>query len=179
MEAEALQRIPMSWDEYLALPDLERTEWSHGTTIVSPPPSAHHGFVSANLVVVLKAGLPGLWVMVEAGLKMESSLRGPDLMVTRDLPTGPWVEDPPVLVVEVLSPGTQSEDLLRKAPEYAAAGVGQFWIVDRDHRTLEIQALVDGHWELLVRFDDRAPTGEVVVGGHGVVHVDLLDLLDG
>lgn len=179
MEVETLQRIPMSWEEYLALPALERTEWSHGIAIMSPPPSAHHGVVSANLVFALKLGLPGLRVMVEAGLKMEHSLRGPDVMVTRDLPTGPWVEASPVLVVEVLSPSTQSEDLLRKAPEYAAAGVGQYWIVNRDHRTLEVHVLVDGHWELSALFDKATPKGEVVVGDHGVVAIDLLDLLDG
>ena len=179
MEVDTVQRVPMSWEDYLALPDLEHTEWSRGSAIMSPPSSAGHGAVTANLVVVLKAGLPGLRVLVEAGLKTEHSLRGPDLMVTRDLPPGPWVETPPVLVVEILSQSTQAEDLLRKAPEYAGAGAGQYWIVDRDHRTLEVQQLVDGHWVPMARFDDRMPEGEVVVGDHGTVAIDLLDLLDG
>lgn len=87
--------------------------------------------------------------------------------------------DSPELVVEVLSPSTRSEDLLRKAPEYAAAGIGQFWVVDPDARTLEVHRLDDGQWEVCARFDDGAPVGEVAVGDRGVVRIDLLDLLDG
>ncbi|GAA3677557.1 hypothetical protein GCM10022237_41250 [Nocardioides ginsengisoli] len=92
-------------------------------------------------------------------------------------PEGLFVDDP-VLVVEVLSPSTRAEDLLRKPHDYAAAGIGQLWIVDPAQRWLEVRTLVDGSWHTLARFDEARPFGEVAIGEHGVVTVDLLGLLD-
>jgi Uma2 family endonuclease len=98
-------------------------------------------------------------------------------MVVSAVPTTTWVEDTPILVLEVLSPSTRAEDLLRKGPEYAGAGVGQFWVVDPDARSIEVFDNVDGSWEPLLRLDDQQPTGEVAVGDHGVVPLDLVAIL--
>lgn len=179
MEVEVLQRIPMSWEEYLERRDLERAEWVDGVAIVSPQPRFRHGLAVANTSALLKASLPGLIVVIESGLRMARSLRGPDVMVVDVVPETTWMEAAPVLLVEVLSPSTRSEDLLRKGPEYAEAGAGQYWVVDPDQRTLEVYELVDGRWEPLAAFDERTPNGEVRVGEHGVVPIDLADLLDG
>ena len=70
-------------------------------------------------------------------------------------------------------------DLLEKAPEYAEAGVGQFWVVDPEAGSIEIYELVDGRWEALLRLDENQPTGEVAVGDHGVVPLDLPRILAG
>lgn len=174
---EALQRIPMSWEEFLATPEHPRHEWVDGIVVVSPDPIWRHQRAARKLANAFDE-VDGLYGSSSGNIKLPGNrVRIPDAYATTK-PEGLFIEKP-VLVVEVLSPSTRSEDLLRKAPEYAAAGIGQYWIVDPDHRSLEVQTLVDSRWELLARFDDEHPTGEVAVGGHGVVRVDLLDLLDG
>jgi hypothetical protein len=98
-------------------------------------------------------------------------------MVMEHRPAGPWVTTPPVLVAEVLSPSTRTEDTVRKAAEYAEGGAGQLWLLDPDARALDVFANAAGSWERLLRLDDAATIGEVVVGEHGVVRLDLVDLL--
>lgn len=174
---EALQRIPMSWEEYLATPEHPRHEWVDGVVVVSPDPVWRHQRVAMKLAMSFEA-VDGLFGSISGNIRLPGNrVRIPDAYATTQ-PEGLFIERP-VLVAEVLSPSTRSEDLLRKAPEYAAAGIAQFWTVDPEHRTLEVHALVEGRWEPLAAFDDRTPTGEVAIGRHGVVRVDLLDLLDG
>src|SRR3954447_3614543 len=41
---ESLLRMPMSWEQYLELPDRPRAEWVHGVAvIVNAPPRFGHG----------------------------------------------------------------------------------------------------------------------------------------
>jgi hypothetical protein len=63
-----------------------------------------------------------------------------------------------------------------ESPEHARAGIGQFWVVDPAHRTLDVHADVDRRWELVLHLDDAGPTGELAVGEH-VVALDLTTLL--
>lgn len=173
---ETLQRRPMSWDEYVALPAHPRTEWVDGEAVVTPDPAWRHQRIARKLANAFDA-VDGLFGSTSGNIRLPGNrVRIPDAYAT----TGPaeLFVDSPELVVEVLSPSTRSEDLLRKAPEYAAAGIGQFWVVDPDLRTLEVHRLDDGRWELSARFDDARPVGVVAVGDHGVVRIDLRDLLD-
>src|SRR5205814_3015929 len=49
-----------------------------------------------------------------------------------------------LLVAEVLSPSNRLKDLLLKRHDYAAAGIPQYWIVDRVDRTLTVLVLDEG-----------------------------------
>jgi Uma2 family endonuclease len=174
---EVLQRIPMSWEEYLATPAHPRHEWVDGVVVVSPDPIWRHQRIARKLANTFDE-VDGLYGSISGNVKLPANrVRIPDAYATTK-PEGLFIEEP-VLVVEVLSRSTRSEDLIRKAPEYAAAGIGQFWVVDPEHRTLEVHHLVDGAWQPLALFDESRPTGEVVIGDHGAVPIDLLDLLDG
>jgi Uma2 family endonuclease len=48
----------------------------------------------------------------------------------------PWVDGPPVLGVEILSPGDRLQDVWDKVHELLHAGVGLVWIVDPIFRTV-------------------------------------------
>lgn len=173
-----LRRLHMSWEDYLRLPEKPKAEWVDGEVVVSPPVSFDHGDAVGGLVVALRTFLPGLRVVTEVGVWLpRNRLRAPDLMAVAQKPEGRWVTDPPVLVVEVLSPSTRSEDTMRKSREYLSAGISQYWIVDPEARAIDVFEAVDGEWERLLRLDDASPTGEVVVGGHGTVPVDLHDIV--
>lgn len=174
----ALQRRRMSWEEYLALPDRPRAEWLDGEVVRSPQVGFTHGSATARLIRLLITHLPALHVVTEVGLWLPGNrLRGPDVMVVDRVPDDTWVSDAPVLVAEVLSPSTRTEDTVRKSTEYAAAGIGQYWLVDPDLRTVDVFALVDGGWEPLLHLDDATFTGEVSVSEYGAVPIDLRDLL--
>jgi Uma2 family endonuclease len=175
-----LQRLRMSWDDFLALPERPRAEWVDGEVVVSPPVSFDHGDVVMRLGHALITALPRLHVVTGVGVRLpRNRVRAPDLTVTGTRPTGAFVEDPPALVVEVLSPSTRLEDTVRKSGEYAEGGVGQYWVVDPDHRTIDVLVNAGGSWELLLHLDDAHPTGEVAVGPHGEVAIDLAAILRG
>jgi Uma2 family endonuclease len=66
--------------------------------------------------------LPDLLVLTEAGAEaLRGAKRG---LITADMP-------PPALVVEVVSPGSKSQerDYRYKRSEYAARGVDEYWLV--------------------------------------------------
>ena len=173
-----VRRIRMSWEDYLELPGWPKTEWVDGEVVVSPAVGPGHGIATLRLGAALTTALPELFVMTEVGVRLpRNRVRAPDLMAVALLPSSTVVEESPVLVVEVLSPSTRSEDTLRKGPEYAAAGIGQYWVVDPEARSLEVFENADGRWEPLLRLDDEHPTGEVAVGDHGVVPLDLNAIL--
>ncbi len=177
---ETLLRIPMSYEDYRALPDHTRAEWVDGVAVMSPTgPRRRHQRAARRLANLLEEALPGCCVDEAFSVALPRNReRLPDVVVFDVEPVDEVpIRQTPVLVAEVLSPSTQGEDLLRKAPEYAEAGIGQYWVVDIDARIIEVQANVDGRWELLATVDGASPTADVPVGDHGVVHVELPAIL--
>jgi Uma2 family endonuclease len=174
---EPLERVPMSWDQYLKLPERPRAEWVNGVAVImNAPVSFGHGDSAVRLGAALAHALPELFVVTEVRLWVaEDVLRVPDIMVTDARPRNDWavsLSEPPLMVAEVLSASTRSEDLIVKASEYAAAGIGQYWILDPEQRTLEVMRNVEGAWHRLVMLDDDNPEATVVLAGRAV-SVDL------
>ncbi|GAB2445509.1 hypothetical protein GCM10027062_27760 [Nocardioides hungaricus] len=175
-----LERVRMSYDEWWALPEYPRTEWVDGEVVVMGDPHPDHSMAQGNLIVALKLGLSDLKVYPVVAVRLpRNRVRVPDISVLSERPTTNPVELTPVLVVEVTSPSTRTEDTVRKSREYAWAGIGQYWLVDTDRRHLDVLALVEGEWEALLALDDDHPTGSVAVGEHGTVELDLAAVLDG
>lgn len=54
---------------------------------------------------------------------------------------------PPSLVVEVVSPGQENRDYRYKRSEYAARGIGEYWIVDPMQQKVTILEWVAGMYE--------------------------------
>lgn len=63
---------------------------------------------------------------------------------------------PPLLVVEVVSPSTQSDDYRAKWVEYAALDIAEYWIVDPIAQTVTICQLEQGRYQdTAYQADDR------------------------
>ena len=87
----------------------------------------------------------GLMVLTEQRVQVAPMrVRIPDVAL---VPVGAHPEvllDPPVLIVEVLSPGDSYADTQRRADDYLRMGVENMWIVDPTTRSGKMR--MDGIW---------------------------------
>lgn len=174
---ERISRRPMTFEDYLALPEGTRAEYVNGEALMSPAPRSSHQRVSRRIANVLDECLD-VYVVEAVGVWTgERRTRIPDVLATSAPFDDSWAPEPPVLVVEVLSPSTRSEDTLRKSREYGDAGIGHYWLVDPDSRALTVLRNSCAEWEILLELDDTHPEGKVEVAGHGEVTLDLTSLL--
>jgi Uma2 family endonuclease len=109
-----------------------------------------HQAVSFELGVLLRQALPaGLRVLaapmdVRFGPKRQLQ---PDLLVVNDEGLdGVRVESVPLLVVEILSPGTRSRDQVTKRRAYEQEGVTSYWIIDPKRAVLTVLELDGGSY---------------------------------
>jgi Uma2 family endonuclease len=121
--------------ELAASSDL-RYELIEGNLLVMAPADIDHARVITELIVwFVKHGTEHVLPTPGLRIKGRSSGRNPDLMVLRRQVPGEtvWVEPEDVLLaVEVVSPGSRSEDRIRKPLEYAEAGIPHFWRIERE-----------------------------------------------
>jgi len=167
---------PMSWEQFLEIPDDERAEYVDGKAFVSPPPSFAHQEICQRLRDVLKAQLgAGAIVAVGVGWRLPGErprLRIPDAMVLTEAPSGDVVTTAPTVVIEVLSTN-RTDDLVRKSTEYLGAGVRQYWIVDPRDRVLDVFELAASGWERIAQLSDDAPTATVTIPLYGAIELSL------
>lgn len=134
-------------EELLALPeDGQRHELLDGEHAVTPSPAVRHQLVLANiqarLFEWLRKNKSFLMMTSPADLRpIPNTLVQPDIFVlqlnTPDIPSD-WAEvGLPVLVIEILSPGTASRDRGKKRSIYQKARIPEYWIVDIDSRLVE------------------------------------------
>lgn len=169
-----LQRRRMSYDAYSALPEEVRAEWVDGEVVVTPSPSFRHQRISFRLARLLDEGLPGFYMVEATSLHLPHNReRIPDLMVVDREPETPHVDFAPVLVAEILSSSTRSEDTVRKSGEYLAGGAGQYWIVDPADRSIDIFANQGVQWGAVARIDEASPLASVPVTAEMAVDVSL------
>jgi Uma2 family endonuclease len=65
----------------------------------------------------------------------ENRVRVPDLVVLTAGPQPDILTDPPLLVIEILSPGDSYSDTQERTEDYSAMGVETVWIIDPKTRT--------------------------------------------
>ena len=99
-----------------------------------PMPSKNHGLVQYFLGLAFSRYSDRFTVIPELSLELGGPPLVPDLSVYPKLPID-WLHDeikmtdPPLTVVEILSPTQGTDELIRKADEYFKGGVKCFWIV--------------------------------------------------
>jgi Uma2 family endonuclease len=110
-----------------------------GALSVMPPPDSEHAAIASRLLVWLaKAGWPPEQVLQAAGVRIPGpdgdGARIPDLTLwSKPQPRSVWLPlTDLLLVIEIVSPGSEAMDELVKRHEYARAGIQRYWVVDRD-----------------------------------------------
>ena len=147
-----------------ALPaDNLRHELIDGRIVMSPAPGLRHQEAAGALYRLLWSATRGTELMALSApfdVVLGPNVVEPDVLVARraiftdrDLPVAP------LLVVEVLSPGTSGMDTGRKRNLYAEAGVAHYWLIDPAEPSVTILTLADGRYIEV----DRA-VGDVAIG---------------
>jgi Uma2 family endonuclease len=131
----------MTYEEYLRAEDIdEHTEWVDGEVIPMMSVSRAHAEIQIfllELILPYLRGRPIGRVYLEPfNMKLEPDLpgRAPDILFLRnehlDRVKDLFLDGPADLVVEIVSPGTESVDRGDKFLEYEKGGVPEYWILD-------------------------------------------------
>jgi Uma2 family endonuclease len=109
-----------------------------------PMPSFNHAVVQTRLITILSRIISGdLLILSELTIELESGPLTPDICIYPDQEVN-WVHDkirmsePPLLVVEILSPKQYLSDLMEKMELYFAAGVKSGWLVQPSLRSIAV-----------------------------------------
>ena len=182
---------PLTAEQFLALPfDNTRAEWVDGKISYLPMTSELHGAIQLFLVAALlrwreASGVDAAIRMSTHGVETVRRFREPDIVVMRDKADARktnairgMVWRGADFVVEIVSPDNPRRDTERKRDEYAAAGIGEYWIVDPRTRSRTVTVLTAdgaGGWDERVFREGETATGEVLKG----FEVDVSDCLAG
>jgi len=82
-------------------------------------------------------------------------------------------EEPPLLVVEIVSPSTQVTDYRSKQAEYAVLGIAEYWIVDPLQNCVIVCTLIEGWYDQIIFRDQEriiSPTfSELVLNANQIL----------
>ena len=141
-----------NYDDYCHLPDDGvQYEVIEGVPYLMPAPLVRHQLAGTHLATDLamhlrptRAGVV-LTAPIDVLLADDATPVQPDvLVVLKDrlsIVKDKFVEGAPDLVVEVLSPSNKTRDRVLKFRLYQKHGVKEYWLVDREMRTIEIFVL--------------------------------------
>jgi Uma2 family endonuclease len=175
MSAITQQKL-LTAEEFFLLPDPgdgSQQELVRGEVITMPPPGGLHGVtcskVDRKIGAFIDAGPGGTLACNDTGFVTErepDSVRGPDIAYwTRErlgeVPVS-YIETPPDMLVEVLSPSNTTRQIRSKLIEYFARGVRLVWVVAPEDRTLTIYRTPD---EGRVLHETATVTGDDVLPG--------------
>lgn len=142
----------VTWEEFLAQVDEDTwAEWVNGEVVVMSPASYRHqaliGFLGALMRHWAEAFQAGV-VLTEpflVRLPKPLSARSPDILfvATEHLPwlQAHYLDGPPDIVVEIISPESRGRDRGEKFYEYEQAGVREYWLIDPDRQQAEFYRL--------------------------------------
>lgn len=125
-------------DEYDALPENSRRELVDGVIRMQATPTFRHQEVVDALRLALKRSCPPeLRVTREQEIRLSDRLRrNPDVLVVdagaATARRSRYLPEEVVLAIEVVSPGSESQDRREKPAEYATAGIAHYWRVETD-----------------------------------------------
>ncbi len=166
-----------------------RMEFINGEIILMESPSLAHQEISGNLHIIFSSYLRGkkckvLYAPFDVRLYKpeikDPDVCQPDLLIACD--TDEKVNEKgrymgtPALVVEILSPGTRSLDMVKKLNTYMLSGVKEFWLVDPMQKTIIIYIFKDKQIDTLIAYKNdetalstafeglAAPLSEVFLG---------------
>jgi len=103
----------------------------------------------------------------------EDTLVQPDLLIICQPIPGQFVDFPPAMVVEILSPSTRLKDLHVKYGLYEDFGIRHYLIIDPDHETIQLYRLdKDG------KYVESNHNAEIIISPDCTVNLELAQLFN-
>jgi Uma2 family endonuclease len=149
----------LTFDEWQALPETTQIcEVVDGVLVMPPTPLWEHQWLSMEIAVRLRnfvneRGM-GLAITAPYDILIQREplrTRQPDILVVNAALTGvtspadlvgqPFLELPPLLVVEVVSPGNTRREIDEWLADYRSIGVPECWLVNFPTRSVEVLRL--------------------------------------
>jgi Uma2 family endonuclease len=147
----------MTEDEFVAWAmsdEFARAEWADGAVIIMSPVSEEHSSLTQWLLSVIGIYVENKDLGKVYGTEFMARFgklrrrRTPDLLfIAKDrlsLVLANHVEGSPDLIMEVVSPDSETRDWEEKHQEYERVGVREYWIVDPGTKRFEAYALGRG-----------------------------------
>jgi Uma2 family endonuclease len=159
--------VHMSEEEFVEWCSVDlNAEWADGEVILMPPTSADHndlqGWLSATLRHFVEHHGLGRVFGPEFMIRLakQRRRRTPDLLfVAKDrvgLIKKNHFEGAPDLVIEIVSPESESRDWREKYLDYEAAGVREYWIIDPMSEHIEVYVLgKEGKYEQIAASEGK------------------------
>jgi Uma2 family endonuclease len=127
-----------------------RAEWVNGEVILLSPSNLRHADLNHWLGSLVRAVAEDndagkvYVVQVQARLPSIRQRRDPDILFVsrarRNILKETYVDGPPDLVMEIVSPDSQSRDWRDKYKAYERSGVREYWIIDPSSQRVEAYA---------------------------------------
>ena len=147
METALQTQPPMTYDDYLNLPDDERYELIGGELYMTPAPKIFHQEILKNIANLLtnhvneKEAGKVLFAPVDVKLT-ETEVVQPDILFIHKnrshIIKEAFIADAPDLTVEIVSEGTRDRDTVQKKTLYYRHGVKEYWLVDPDTKSVTL-----------------------------------------
>ena len=121
---------------------------------MSPTPIPRHQLVASEIntelaIALRKSGCKQCRVYAPLDYKIsENTILVPDILIICGEVQKKFLDFPPALVVEILSPSTALKDRHTKFELYQQQGVNYYLIIDADKKTIEIFQLINGEYLL-------------------------------
>ena len=170
---------PILFDQVRARTDQTRWELLDGRLYAMSSPSTLHQDVLLALALRLAPQLqhgPCRLYVAPLDVKLsEIDLVQPDLLVVcqpDQIKTG-YIDGPPQLVVEILSPSSLRHDRIRKLDLYGKAGVNECWLINPDPFMVEVYTNQNG---VFARASAVSETGTLKSPAFPSLKLDLAEL---
>ncbi len=134
---------PISFEEFETMHKIEGLTYEliDGFVMMSPRPAVEHQRISGRLLVALSNFFDGknCEPIQEIDLVLDGNNFVPDIMVVCiDELKGKRHEQPPLIVIEIVSPSSAYRDYITKRHKYAQLGIREYWLVSPEDKCIAV-----------------------------------------
>ncbi len=158
-------QVKFTYEDYLLTPEGKFYELIDGELLMTPSPTFYHQNTSKILFRILDRFISEnklgevLYAPMDVYLSDENVVQ-PDILFLAKSSlkkiTPRCIKGAPDLVIEILSPGTETRDLVTKRKLYRKFGVKEYWIVDPDKKNIEVMTWQGSEFKTLVTYPEHA-----------------------
>jgi Uma2 family endonuclease len=158
LRIEEIEESDYTYADYLEWDDGKRYELIDGTVYMMAAPSIDHQSISGEIFRQFSNFLLGKPCRVFAApldVRLfpqknlgDNTVVQPDLLVVCDKTklAKRGCNGAPDLVIEILSPSNDAEEMLRKFQKYLQAGVREYWVVDLERHLIQVHIFDKGRY---------------------------------